>query len=288
MTDKTYPEALRPDAMLIRLLPPVKPQPGRVYVPSRFVLSFEHRGERFMYNTLTGQCLKGDLPASAVAGEGDDALIGCRFLVPENTDETASYNGVSALMRAFTRKKGIRGYTIMPTLNCNARCVYCYQDGMAQTSMTKDTVAEVIRFIRQTHGGNRVDLDWFGGEPLLRPDVIDRVCAAVREDGCEYVSSMTSNGSLITPQTVEKMTEAWHLETVQISMDGARDDYYARKRYVGGQDQYRRVMEAVSLLSAAGVRVAVRCNVDGQNWDGVPRFLDDLRAGVASKENVSV
>lgn len=288
MTEAVYPQVCPPDPALARLLAPVRPAPGTVCVPSCFVLPFEHRGKRYAFHTLTRQCIEAELPPSAAAGEGADGLIAARFLVPQHTDESASYQALSLMMRAYTRKKGLRSYTILPTLGCNARCVYCYQEGMAQTAMSPETVEQVVRFILETHGQNRVNLDWFGGEPLLRQDVIDRVCRALRENGREYSSTMISNGSLITPDVVERMAGDWRLRSIQISMDGAEEDYIARKRYVSGGGQYRRVMEAVSAMSGAGIRVAVRCNVDGQNWDGIPCFLEELGGSVSHRENVSV
>ena len=70
-------EIQRPDALLRKLLPPQRPQTGMVYVPSRFVLSFEHRGRSFLYNTLTKQVIGGTLPERALAGEGP-TLLECK------------------------------------------------------------------------------------------------------------------------------------------------------------------------------------------------------------------
>ena len=296
-------EIRKPDQMLIKILPPVAPRPGITYIPSQYALSFSHNGRDYVFNNLTKQCIEGILPEEARAGEGFDDLIAAQFLVPQDRDECAYYNQVSSLMRAFSRKKGIRAYTILPTLGCNARCVYCYEEGMKAVTMTPETVEQTIRFIIDTHSGDKVKLMWFGGEPLLKVDAIDRICEGMREAGIDYHSTMISNGSLITPDIVSKMKGDWHLTFIQISMDGAEEDYIARKRFLadrgsavsgsnlsgrGSQDHYRKVMEAVSAMSEAGIRVTIRCNVDEDNWNGIPRFLEDLKAGVANKENVKV
>ena len=283
-----YREVRKPDAILAKLLPAERPHPGTAYVPSQFALSFAHKGKNYLFNTLTKQCLEGTLPATAQPGEGFDELIAARFLVPAGKDECAFYNQISTLMRAYKRKKGLRAYTVLPTLGCNARCVYCYEEGMQQVSMTPETVEQTIRFILDTRESDRVDLAWFGGEPLLRTDVIDRICEALREAGLRYRSSMTSNGSLVTPEIVAKMKHDWQLKRIQISMDGAEEDYVSRKNYLDYQGWYHKVMNAASMLSEAGIAVTIRCNVDKDNWDGIPRFLDDLKAGVAHKRNVSV
>ena len=281
-------EIRKPDATLAKLLPRVSPRPGINYVPSRFAMPFAHRGKDYVFHNLTKQCIEGTLPPSAKAGEGFDDLIAAQFLVPEGKDECAYYNQISTLMRAYVRKKGILGYTILPTLGCNARCVYCYEEGMQQVTMTPETVEQVIRYIIDTREGDKVKLSWFGGEPLLRPDIIDRVCEGMREAGLTYKSSMISNGSLITPAIIEKMTGEWKLNHIQISMDGAERDYIPRKRFYADHDYYHKVMGAVSLLSAAGISVTIRCNVDEDNWGGIPQYLDDLKAGVAHREKVSV
>lgn len=281
-------EIRKPDAALAKLLPKVLPRPETNYIPSQFALPFAHGGKRYVFHTLTKQCIEGVLPASAKAGEGCDELITAQFLVPEGRNECAYYNQISALMRAYSRKKGIQTYTILPTFGCNARCVYCYEEGMKPTSMSPETVEQVIHFILDTRAGDEVNLSWFGGEPLLGEKTIDRVCEGLREAGLAYKSGMISNGSLITPSIIEKMKGEWHLTHIQISMDGAKRDYITRKRYVADRDHYHKVMEAVSAMSEAGIRVTIRCNVDEGNWDGIPQFLNDLEAGVFHKDRVSV
>ena len=281
-------EICSPDSLLTKLLPPVKPEPGVVYVPSQFALRFEHNGRKYVFHTMLKQCVEAEVPKKASAGEGFDELIRGHFLVPEGTDECAYYNSVSALVRAYTKKTGNRGFTILPTYGCNARCIYCYEEGMKQVSMTPETVEQTIRFIIETHIGNTVKLTWFGGEPLLRPDIIDRICEGMREAGIDYYSTMITNGSLITEEIIRKMKTDWKLRNIQVSMDGAEEEYIFRKKYVNYKDYYHSVMEAISRMSEEGIRVSIRCNVDENNIDGVDRFLNDLNSGITNKEHVSM
>ncbi|MBQ7455389.1 MAG: radical SAM protein [Clostridia bacterium] len=281
-------EVRKPDAVLAKLLPKVPLQPDVTYIPSQFALPFEHRGKRYIFNNLTKQCIEGELPASARAGEGYDDLIAALCLVPEGKDECAYYNAISALVRAYSRKKAIRGYTILPTTACNARCVYCFEEGMKPVTMTPEVVEQTIRFIADASKGNDVSLNWFGGEPLMRPEIIDRICEGLREAGVAYSSGMITNGSLVTPGIVEKMAGAWKMRSLQVSMDGAEEDYIARKNYPAYHDNYHRVIRAVRLMAEAGLRVTIRCNVDEDNWERIPAFLQDLSAAIPQKEKVRV
>ncbi|MDO4845911.1 MAG: radical SAM protein [Oscillospiraceae bacterium] len=279
-------EIRKKDPVLERLLPPQTPQTGVLYLPSQFALPFESAGESFCYHTLTGQCLQGALPQSARAGCGFDEWIKALFLVPEGRDECAFYLSVSSLARTFCRKKGSDTFILMPTLGCNAHCGYCYENGMERTSMSDETARQVVRCISKACDGKHVKLRWIGGEPLLCPQVLDRICEGLRENGVMFRSSMVSNGSLLTPQILAQMTGLWNLQHIQISMDGAEQDYISRKRYLPDREEYHKVIDAVACLSDAGIPVTIRCNVDEENLDRAPRLLRDLERGVRAREHV--
>ncbi len=281
-------EVRKPNTIPKMLMTRVTATPGVRYVPSLYALPFEHKGKHYVFHNMTKQCIEGVLPDSAREGEGSDDLIEARFLVPEDLDESAYCAHIAALLRAGIRNKGANAYTILPTLGCNARCTYCYEQGLPRMVMTPETAEQVIRFILKTHTRPEVLLHWFGGEPLMGEKIIDRICEGLREAGLAYKSHMVSNGSLITPAIIRKMTETWNLTKIQISMDGNEPDYIDRKSYPVYRDYYHRVMENVGRLSEAGIGVTVSCNVDEENWGGVPQFLEDLFRTVTNKENVSI
>lgn len=206
-------------------------------------------------------------------------------MVPEDQDECAFYQSVFAMLRAF-RYKNSSMVLILPTLACNARCFYCYEEGIPQTTMSPETVEQTIRYLVQNKSDGELHIEWFGGEPFLYPDIIDRICEGLREAGVKYHSTAVSNGSLITPQIIEKMTGLWNLKALQISMDGNEQDYIARKRYPVYHDYYHTVMETISRMSEVGIEVSIRCNVDDSNVDHMSSLLDDLKVGIKQKDHV--
>ena len=284
----TMKEIQKKDATLQKLLPPRTPQQGVRYVPSLYAVQVKHHDTDYLFNLLTRQCVEGVMPESAAAGEGFDELIADRFLVPEGTDECAAYEGFFTMMKTFTRRMGYTVYTVLPTYACNARCTYCYEENMKPVSMSDDTVEQTIRFICDTRGEGTVGLSWFGGEPLLRPDVIDRICEGLRGQEVEFSSTMISNGSLITSDIVRKMRDSWNLKQIQISMDGAEQDYITRKCYYEYKDYYWSVMKRINEITEAGIQVVIRCNVDSDNWYRVGSMLDDLKAYVRDTERIAV
>ncbi len=279
----------------MKILPAQKLNADVVYVPSQFVLAYNHKEQHLLCNNLTREIVELDQPlgehftAKEIESNSDlSTLMQGYFLVPEGKDECAFYEGLSRMLRALKKPKGIKGYTILPTFACNARCVYCYEAGMEQTTMTPETVEQVVRYILRTKAEGNIHIGWFGGEPLLGENTIDRICESLREENIEFVSDIITNGSLLTESVVDKMAGLWRINHVQISMDGAEPDYIARKQYLHYQDTYHTVIQAVNLLAARDIRVAVRCNVDEDNFDGVQKFISDLSASIPNKEKVHV
>lgn len=281
----------KPDKTIHKLLGKQKIKNDTFYVWSQFVLNFVCGRKKVNFNTLTRQLLETDTEKkdrfTSEEIENNDTLsvlMQYYFLVPENMDQCEFYKGLSNMMRVFEKKKGIRSFTILPTLGCNARCIYCYEEGFRQVKMNDETIRKTIDLILQKRRNNTIKLNWFGGEPLLCTETIDRISRAMHDSGIDYSSSMISNGSLITPEVVRKMTGLWKLKRIQISMDGNEADYKYRKNYRVYHNEYYKVMNAVSLMSEAGIIVTVRCNVDEENVDSIPRFLDDMNKHIRCKK----
>ncbi len=286
------------DPRLKEVVLPPQILPDKTYRPSIFAYRFSAGSRRCLFHVLTRQCLDLEgLPFPERRYTGDELrqsaelgqLLARRFLVPEEEDESEYYQSIIRLLRLWTQKKGYRNYTILPTTACNARCVYCFEEGMKQVTMTAAEEEALIAFIRAEHvPGDRVQLSWFGGEPLLCAGTIDRVCQALADAEIPYRSSVITNGSLIDENILEKMTGLWNMRTVQLSMDCDEEEYYRRKRYLRPGDQYRQVIRAADRMAQRGIWVTIRCNLDRDNLSKIDAFLEDLDRELTKKDRISV
>ena len=285
------------DKLLKKLLPPQKLKNDKNYVKSRFTIDFQYEGRPFIFSTLTGQCFelpfvldKAHYPFAEIEANVElTELAKAYFLVPEDMDENVFYLGISNMMKAYFRKKYRNAYTILPTLGCNARCVYCYEEGLKPVTMTEKTADDTIDFIARTHRKDApVILQWFGGEPLANVRIIDRIIDGLIENKVDFVSTIVTNGSLITDELIDRMVNVWQLKKVQISFDGAEPDYIKRKCYIKYDDTYNRVLRSASLISQRGVQVVLRCNVDLDNIGDIPQVIADAAAAIKNKENFRI
>ena len=118
-------ELFQPDETLKKVLPEQKLRPGTDYVRSQYVLSCTHAGRHILYNTLTRQGWEPDQALQSLdqpllpparrytaeeIGRSEDltTLMRGYFLVPEDKDECAFYEGLSRILRMLKHPKGIR------------------------------------------------------------------------------------------------------------------------------------------------------------------------------------
>ena len=202
------------------------------------------------------------------------------FLVPAGHSDKKFCKLVKLGVRMMQpRRQGIRKYTVVTTTGCNARCAYCFEKGVKPVHMTAATAEKVARYIVSHHGEyEKVQVDWFGGEPLVNSKVMDSICTRLAEHGIDYFSYITTNGYLFSKETVEKAVRLWHLKNAIITLDGTEQNYNRIKAYVNGNGQsaFLRVLDNIGMLLDAGIRVQVRLHVSNDNVEDMQELMEIL------------
>lgn len=160
------------------------------------------------------------------------------------------YQHVNAFRRsiAYDRKLDL---TIMPTNDCNFRCVYCFEEERTQY-MSDENVDGIINFLnRNLAKFISVNIQWFGGEPLLCKDIIDRVMTAAIEyskrDKVALTSGITTNGYLLDLDTYKKLCK-YHMIWMQISIDGTKATHNTQRPHKTDPDSYQRIIDNLKTI----------------------------------------
>ena len=116
---------------------------------------------------------------------------------------------------------------IMPTEKCDFNCGYCYED-FELGRMKPETILSVKRLIdnRMSEISN-LDVNWFGGEPLLAYDIILEIMGHVtktKRNGVTLNSEITTNGYALTKERFARLIELGTSQ-YQISFDGDREEH---------------------------------------------------------------
>lgn len=291
-------------ANVAKLINKKKLSEEKQYRMSQFIFYYKKNGRFLIRNLMTDEITElTDKEWNAIENlkkepQGYDYLVSNsltelaekRYIVENDINDTAQYEQSVFLMKTISGKRnGLERYVIFPTTGCNARCVYCYEEGYEVQTMTEETAEKVVDFICETRHKEAVHLQWFGGEPLVGVNIIRYICRRLQEKGIPYFSSMTSNASLMTKDLANEANELWNLKHIQISLDGAKEDYTVRKAYYNPEKHnYDVVMRAIHYLADTGVKVNLRVNVDFDNLSGIRQFLNDIKNEFSNMENISL
>ena len=256
------------------------------YRLNRFVVKVDVPDGWMLYNTTTGGVV-------FIDGYDDlykslDKLIEMYYYVPLAFDEVMWVNKLRETKGATSKNRFINGFTILTTMDCNARCFYCYEKGQPRFSMTEKIANDVANFIIKS-SYTPVDIRWFGGEPLVNIHAIDIICNALINNGVRFKSSMVTNGLLFTDSIISKAKNVWKLKRVQITLDGTKDVYQKAKSYkdaVG--DEFERVIDNISKLIDTNIRVSIRLNQGHYNSSDLLKLIDLLSTNFRDKKFFSV
>lgn len=291
-------ETLQPSAEIVsKVLQSQKPSDGTCYRPMAYCVKSDIEKETLVYNVLTKQLVSltteeakiFDQPFIYEENKVDESarnLIESRFLVPEEHDDYKLCMEVRKLAKLLgDRKKKTKSYTILTTTDCNARCFYCYELGRSRIPMSEQTAHEIADYI----SAPKVNIHWFGGEPLYNLPAIDVICNDLQAKGCVYSSQMTSNAYLFDENLVRKAMDFWHLKQVQVTLDGTEPVYNRCKAFIYKEGSaYKRVIRNIGLLLDADIKVNIRLNIDMHNADDLFRLVDDVSNQFAGKKGLRV
>ena len=157
---------------------------------------------------------------------------------------------------------------------CNLGCNYCYASGGDFGQKTKNmpfAIAKqsVDRVLDSMHPGERCNIAFMGGEPLINRAVLREVTEYARQQASKkQISagfSVTTNGTLVTEEDAE-FFEA-HSFAVTLSLDGLEEDHDSLRPFKGGRGSYSRIMERIQPLLALQdkMQVSARVTVTPQN-----------------------
>lgn len=222
---------------------------------------------------------------SILGDEGDPdypRLVEAGIFIDDDMDEVGELRSRIARVDEDTSEYQLH---INPTLDCNFRCWYCYEEHMKGSMMSAETVGAVCRHIRMEMSGDckprLFRLSFFGGEPLLgfndvvRP-VIDAATGICRDNGVEMSVSLTTNGYLADEGVARYFKDI--PVSFQITLDGHRP-YHDRTRFPQhGGGSYDRILRNIELLASNGAHVIVRVNYTATNCVSLSELCDDLSA----------
>lgn len=137
------------------------------------------------------------------------------------------FNQIKEYREKLNREPELRALFLELTLNCNEHCLHCGSncgDNVISNALTDmEIIQTLIQLKKDLHSQKKPlpFLDITGGEPLLRPNMV-QLMKTLNMLG--YKWGMTSNGSLITKEVALALKDAG-MYSIGISLDGLKESH---------------------------------------------------------------
>ena len=132
---------------------------------------------------------------------------------------------------------------------CNLNCTYCFASQGKyhgeRAVMSLETGKRAIDFLIENSGSHvNLDVDFFGGEPLMNWDVVKGIVAYCREQeklhGKNIRFTLTTNGILLDDEITDFCNREMH--NVVLSLDGRREVHDRFRKNYEGKGSYDTVV----------------------------------------------
>ena len=136
--------------------------------------------------------------------------------------------------------------------DCNLRCRYCFADEGAYHStrefMSEETAKAAIDFLLKNSGNRRVlEVDFFGGEPLMCLERIKNIVEYARKEGDKlnkkFLFTTTTNALLLDDDAIDFFNR--EMENVVLSLDGRKEIHDEVRKTINGKGSFDFVIDKI-------------------------------------------
>ena len=208
------------------------------------------------------------------------------FLIPKTRDEIQQIKA-----RHYMARFGKQGFglTIIPTMECNFACDYCFEPGKAHSAkdpkrgiMGQEIQDGIVAMVKsRVPQGTGLGISWYGGEPLLGLEIIEslseRFKKVCEEKKAKYSAGIVTNGYLLNTETLDKLLKC-NITYGQVTIDGPEEIHNKRRPLLGGGSTYQTIMHNLERIPEdIHFSVGIRVNIDKRNRGYVPQLLGELK-----------
>lgn len=162
-----------------------------------------------------------------------------------SADETEAF-----LPGLQSREPVVKALCLHIAHDCNLRCEYCFADEGEyhgkRALMSAETGKKAIDFLIEKSGRRRnLEIDFFGGEPLMNFDVVKEIVEYARnlesEKDKHFRFTITTNGVLLDEEKLSYINK--QMSNIVLSIDGRREVNDRMRKLRGGQGSYDLIID---------------------------------------------
>ncbi|OGW25618.1 MAG: putative geopeptide radical SAM maturase [Nitrospirae bacterium GWC2_42_7] len=231
-----------------------------------------------------------EIESDKLSKEEKNTLTELGFLAKSHEHEK---NELLGLMDELNSTNKTFKAIVVMNLDCNLACKYCFEGTRkGKFYMSRETADEFVEFVRNniTSGGlDKINLIFYGGEPLLSIGHIiyisEKLETLCETEGTEYSFSLITNGTLLSPGIAERL-KSLGLKSASVTLDGPREVHDIFRPYKTGKRSFDNIFKNVKNVCDI-IDIQIGGNFTKDNYMQFPLLLDYLYEEGLSPDKIS-
>jgi sulfatase maturation enzyme AslB (radical SAM superfamily) len=205
---------------------------------------------------------------------------------PAGLEDRDFIAGVRQRLRALGitgQPRAVSSFRIVLTDRCNMACSYCFVDtNTGKPDITLDEILDGSALLLDSNAArDNVTYQWFGGEPLMRKDLILEADAVIRDMARErrvarLRPTIVTNGTILNERLIKHFVEFGY--GVGVSIDAPPDENAKYRRFLNGRRTEALIESNIAKLLHAGVYTGANVTPTSENWSDLQRTVDYVLA----------
>lgn len=221
---------------------------------------FNFKGYNYIYDSGSGSLHECDGDSAAYLKakcEGGELPALSAEKIAEIERDIAALQGEGLLFaeepKTAPRKSSeIKALCLHVCHDCNLRCRYCFADEGAYRAkrefMSLDTAKAAVDFLLKNSGNRKIlEIDFFGGEPLMCLDTVKKIVEYAKAEGeragKKFLFTTTTNALLLDDDAIDFFNR--EMENVVLSVDGRKEIHDAVRKTVNGKGSFDLVIDKI-------------------------------------------
>jgi len=247
----------------------------------------ENSGAVHVLDDLTYEMLQNEVELPTIGGalkklgnkySKEDIVEGYEEILSlkEQGDLFSSIEDIEKIAASKDINTNLKALCLHVSHDCNLRCEYCFASegdyNSGRELMSEEVAIKAVDYLVANSGGrHKIEIDFFGGEPLMNFEVVEAVVKYGRriekESGKLFHFTITTNGMLLNDYRIDFINK--NMDNVVISIDGRKESHDPVRHDCNGKGSYDKIVPLAQKLVAGrnGKSYFVRGTFTAKNKD---------------------
>lgn len=258
---------------------------------SKYIIPINESEPHLLYNTINGSIIKIKSPMypisewiQSVPASDISLLKELGYVVENEQDEQAKLCKIYDVQRL--NFDSTLYLTVEITTSCNFTCQFCYQASWeSRKRISEDTIKEFLRVIDNSDLSTykTIHLNIIGGEPLLFPDVVIKLCNQVydiaKKNHLEFACKLNSNGYNLTPEILSEFRNMTFMFPFLAPCDYERLVQLKNRKTNLRNELISRIKSWAPIMNARHENsIVFRLNINEQNIGYFGQYINEVRS----------